>query len=238
MKGNGFYSGESTLWTTNRSRRRDLLELAGLYLLILVVLWTPQPWQAVLWCVGAATVAFVAYRSFEGFTPMGLCRANLTRSLWAVGLAAVIAFVSVMVAARLHTLHVPGTAWLFVRHYGAYVLWAAIQQIVLQWFFLSRSLRLLPDATSAAAITAGLFAVAHLPNPILTVITLFFGMASCLFFIHYRNLVPLALAHAILGTCIGVTIPSPIDHNMLVGISYLTYVDRPALSKAAWLPKP
>jgi hypothetical protein len=243
MKGIGVYTGASALCTTNRSRRRDLWELAGIYLLILIVIWTPQPWQAILWCVGATVVAFVSFRSFEGFTPMGLCRANLTRSLWAVGLAAAIAFVSVFVAARLHTLHMPGTAWQFVRHYGAYVIWAAVQQIVLQWFFLSRSLRLLPDATSAAAITAGLFAVAHLPNPILTVITLFFGMASCLFFIHYRNLVPLALAHAILGICIGVTIPGQLDHNMLVGISYFNYVDRPALSgtfraPAFRLPKP
>jgi membrane protease YdiL (CAAX protease family) len=80
--------------------------------------------------------------------------------------------------------------------------------------------------------------VAHLPNPILTVITLFFGLASCLFFIHYRNLVPLAIAHAILGICIGITIPGPVDHNMRVGISYLNYVDRTALSKASLSAKP
>ncbi len=238
MKGNELFTSDNPVCNTNRSRRRDLLELAGIYLLILIVIWTPRPWQVVLWGVGAAILGTVAVRSFEGFTPMGLCRANLMRSLWAVGLASVIAVASVLLALRLHTLHLPPNAWLFARHYGAYALWAAMQQIVLQWFFLSRSLRLLPDATSAAAITAGLFAVAHLPNPILTVITLFFGMASCLFFIHYRNLVPLAIAHAILGICIGITIPGNLDHNMRVGISYLTYVEKPALTKALRLPKP
>ena len=238
MNGFGIDRGDNTIYKSSRSRRRDLLELAGIYLLILVTIWTPNPWQAVLWCVGATVVGVVVYRSFEGFTPLGLCRANLVRSLWAVGLAAVIAVGGVLLAARMHTLHVPGSAWLFFRHYGAYVLWAAIQQMVLQWFFLSRSLRLLPDATSAAAITAGLFAVAHLPNPILTVITLFFGMASCLFFIHYRNLVPLAIAHAILGICIGVTIPAHLDHNMRVGISYLTWVEHPRLSEMVRSAKP
>jgi hypothetical protein len=226
-----------------RSRRRDLFELIGIYILILIVIWTPRPWQAVLWVIAAATIVCIAYLSFEGLTPMGLCKANLLRSLWAVGLAIAIAVPAVMLAGRLHTLHMPETPVKFVRHYGLYVVWAAIQQIILQWFFLSRSLRLLPDAPSAAAFAAGLFAVAHLPNPILTLICLITGFASCLFFIRYRNLVPLAIAHAILGICIAITIPGSLDHNMRVGISYLTYVDRSALSKtdltpAAHLPKP
>jgi len=147
-----------------------------------------------------------------------------------------VAMIAVVLAGRLHTLHMPETPGQFLRKYGLYVLWAAVQQIILQWFFLSRSLRLLPDTTSAAALTAGLFAVAHLPNPILTLITLVFGLASCLFFLHYRNLVPLAIAHAILGISIGITIPGAIDHNMRVGISYLTYVEEP-IAKTA-LPKP
>jgi membrane protease YdiL (CAAX protease family) len=117
-------------------------------------------------------------------------------------------------------------------------MWAAIQQIVLQWFFLSRSLRLLSRPPSAVALTAGLFAVAHLPNPILTFLTLFFGLASCYFFLYYRNLVPLALAHAILGISIGITVPGSIDHNMRVGISYLTYVDNTVLTKPDLSAKP
>jgi hypothetical protein len=210
-----------------RTRRRDLLELSGIYALILVVIWTPRPWQAALWGVAAVTIIYIAYLSFEGLRPMGLCTANLKRSLWAVAFAMAVSLMAVILAGRLHTLHMPETPWLFFRKYGLYVIWAAVQQIVLQWFFLSRSVRLLPDATSAAALTAGLFAVAHLPNPILTLITLVFGLASCLFFLHYRNLVPLAIAHAILGISIGITVPGAIDHNMRVGIGYLTYVEEP-----------
>ena len=169
---------------------------------------------------------------------MGLCTANLMRSFWPVALAMAMALIAVTLAARFHTLHTPTTPLLFLKHYGFYIVWAAVQQIILQWFFLSRSLRLLPDATSAVALTAGLFAVAHLPNPILTVITLVFGIASCFLFIRYRNLVPLALSHAILGICVGITIPGSVDHNMRVGISYLTYVDRSALSKTVISPQP
>ncbi len=230
MEGHGI-SGADRKRCKLRTRRRDLLELGGIYALILVVIWTPRPWQAVLWVIAAGIMIYIAYLSFEGLRPMGLCTANLVRSLWAVAFAMAVAMIAVVLAVRLHTLHLPETPWLFLRKYGLYVLWAAVQQIILQWFFLSRWLRLMNDATSAAALTAGLFAVAHLPNPILTLITLVFGMASCFFFLHYRNLVPLAIAHAILGTCIGITIPAAIDHNMRVGISYLTYVEHETITK-------
>jgi hypothetical protein len=227
-----------TICAAPRSRRRDLFELAGVFTLIMVVIWTPRPWQALLWAVAAGTLLYIAYTSFEGLELMGLCTANLVQSLWAVALAIVVAMAAVTLAGRFHTLHMPQTPFSFFQHYGLYVVWAAIQQIILQWFILSRSLRLLPNATAAAALAAGLFAIAHLPNPVLTVITLVFGLASCLFFLRYRNLVPLAIAHAILGISIGITVPGPIDHNMRVGISYLTYVDRSALSRTVVLPKP
>lgn len=219
--------------TLPRRRQRDLFELASIYSLILIVIWTPRPWQKGMWIAAAISIiATIAY-SYEGLRAMGLCANNLLSSLWAVALAAGLALCAVAVAIRFHTLRMPETPWLFFRHYGGYMLWAAVQQMILQCFFLSRCLRLTGNATLAAFISAMLFAVAHLPNPLLTAITLFCGLASCLFFLHYRNLWPLALAHAILGISIAITIPSQIDHNMRVGIGYLTWVDRPITSTPA-----
>ena len=68
-----------------------------------------------------------------------------------------------------------------------------------------------------------LFALAHLPNPILAPITLIWGFAACLLFLRYRNLYPLMIAHAILGITIAVAIPGPVVHNMRVGLGYVTY---------------
>ena len=201
--------------------------MSWIYSLILAVIWTPRPWQAVLWVIAVASMISIAYFSFEGFDSMGLCTANLLRSLWAVAFAIAVSMIAMILAERLHTLRLPETPGQFVRRYGLYIVWAAVQQIILQWFFLSRSLRLLPDETSAVALTAGMFAVAHLPNPLLTLITLVFGLASCMFFLHYRNLVPLAIAHAIIGISMAVTIPGAIDHNMRVGLGYLTYMEEP-----------
>ena len=229
---------DRTKRTRGRSRWRDLLELSGIYALILIVIWTPRPWQFLLLAIAAIATFYIGYLSFEALRPMGLSTENLVRSLWAVGCAMVVTVAAIALADQLHTLHIPPTPGLFLRHYGIYAVWAGVQQIVLQWFFLSRSLRLLPDPTSAAAFTAGLFAVAHLSNPILAIITLVFGFASCYFFICYRNLVPLALTHAMLGICIGITIPASVDHNMRVGIEYLTYADKAALSNSILSSKP
>jgi hypothetical protein len=123
----------------------------------------------------------------------------------------------------LQTLHVPSTLLAFINTYWAYALWAAVQQFLLQCFFLSRLLRLLPGPKAAAFAAASIFAIAHLPSPILTSVTFLWGLAACLVFLRYRNLYPLAIAHAILGISIAITVPGPVDHNMRVGLGYLTY---------------
>ena len=98
-----------------------------------------------------------------------------------------------------------------------------MQQLLLQGFFLPRFLGLIKNQVYAALLAAVLFALAHLPNPILTPVTLVWGLAACLLFLRYRNLYPLAMAHAIFGITIAITIPGPVDHNMRVGLGYLKY---------------
>ncbi len=218
---------------TAGSRRRDFIELVGVYGLILLVIWTPRPWQWPLWGLAIFSIIAVIAVSYEGRQTMGLCSMNLLKSLWVVALAIAIALFAVLLAGRMHTLHLAGSPWWALQHYGGYAVWAGVQQLILQCFFLSRLLRLLRDATAAAALSAGLFAIAHLPNPILTPITLFCGLASCLFFLHYKNLWPLVLAHAILGISIAISIPVSVVHNMCVGISYLTWADQTVMAHAA-----
>lgn len=231
---------------TVRSKRRSLLEIAIPYGLILLVAWTPRPWQKPLWLIAAASVVTITCISFDGLKAMGMRRENFFRSLWVVAAAMLFAAVAVLVAIALHTLHTPqlpasgrpqsdnllAGPIFFAENFCAYALWACVQQFLLQCFFLLKLLRLL-QARYAAATAAIIFAAAHLPNPILTSITLVWGFAACLLFLRYRNIYPLAIAHAILGISIAITIPGPVIHNMRVGLGYLTYhAHKPALSSA------
>jgi hypothetical protein len=127
------------------------------------------------------------------------------------------------VATRLNTLHAPGSPVEFIERYTGYAIGACIQQVLLQCFFLPRLLRLTRGPRHAALAATALFSLAHLPNPILTVITIVWGLASCLYFLRYRNLYALVVAHTILGVAVAVSIPGPVIHNMRVGLGYLTY---------------
>jgi hypothetical protein len=219
-------------------KRRILLELAIPYGLILLVIWTPRPLQKLLWWVAAAAIVAIFWLSFDRIKQLGLRTAGFFRSLWVTGAALVIAAVAILVAVHLHTLRLPaGGAVGFIKTYWAYALWACVQQLLLQGFFLPRCLRLTKTSASAALLAGALFSLAHLPNPLLTPVTLIWGFAACLLFLHYRNLYPLAMSHAIVGIAIAITIPGPVDHNMRVGLGYLTY-HRPAQPSQLQIAKP
>ena len=206
-----------------RSRRRDLIEIAVAYGLILAVIWTPRPAQRFLWIVAAGAVVVVICISFDGANAMGLRGANFLRSLWIVGAALLVASAAVLIAAKLGTLRMPDGVLAFIATYCAYSVWSGVQQFLLQSFFLLRFLRLIPNPRMAALTAAALFATAHLPSPVLAPVTLLWGFVACLHFLRYRNLYPLAIAHAILGITIAITVPGPVDHNMRVGLGYLRY---------------
>jgi len=206
-----------------RRRRRDALEIAVAYGLIMMVEWTPRPLQRVLWIVAVAGLVIIVWRSFDGWQAMGFRAANFARSLWIVGAALTLAAIAIVVALRMHTLLVPDGVLAFLATYCAYAIWTGVQQLLLQGVFLLRFLRLIPRPAAAALTASALFAAAHLPNPVLIPITFIWGFAACLHFLRYRNIYPLMIAHAILGITVAMTVPGPVDHNMRVGLGYLTY---------------
>ncbi len=212
-----------SLLIPRRSRWRDALEIAVAYGLIMMVEWTPRPLQRVLWIVAAAGLVIIVWRSFDGWQAMGFRAANFARSLWIVAAALALAAIAIVVALRMHTLLVPDGVLAFLGTYCAYAIWTGVQQLLLQGVFLLRFLRLIPRPAVAALTASALFAAAHLPNPVLMPITFIWGFAACLHFLRYRNIYPLMIAHAILGITVAMTVPGPFDHNMRVGLGYLTY---------------
>jgi len=217
---------------------RIVAEIAIAWGLIMAVIWTPRPIQRYLWIVAAITVVAIVYASFEGVKAMGLRIGNLQRSLWIVLAALLLSVTGIFVAARFGTLRLPNGVAAFIATYCAYSIWSGVQQFLLQGFFLVRFLRIMPNPYYAAFTAASLFAVAHLPNPILAPVTLLWGFAACLLFLRYRNLYPLAIAHAILGITVAMTIPGHVDHNMRVGLGYLTYGHRHSPYVSYLLSKP
>jgi len=203
---------------------RDLLEVTIAFALILIALWSGPMTQKL---IGIATFGWIVastLRSQATAASLGLRLSGTRRSLWVVCAALLFAAVVIWMASRMHTLHV-------VLFHGfavelsvvAYMLWALVQQFILQDFFLVRLLRLLPTRTAAVVVAAALFAVAHLPNSFLMAATLLWGMVACALFLRYRNLYSLGLAHGVLGLCLAIAIPNAVHHQMRVGLGYFRW---------------
>jgi hypothetical protein len=147
---------------------RDFIELIIGYGLIVAVIWTPRPLQRWLYFGAIAWFLFAMVISFPGWRAMGFSVVGFWRSLWVVGLAVALGVAATMLASGLHTLHHPGSPVQWVKAFAGYTVWALTQQFLLQGYFLIRLLRIMPSKTWAVITAGTVFALAHLPNPILT----------------------------------------------------------------------
>ncbi len=202
---------------------RDIVELAVGYALILTAVWTPLHVQRIVFWLAFSWIVSTTFLARNDRDDLGLGFTGWYRSLWVVGIAVVLAGTDLAISSwysALHPLYGPVPVG---RHMWGYVIWAFMQQFVLQDFFLLRLVRVLPSRGAAIFTASALFAIAHIPNPLLTVVTMLWGLTACAIFLKYRNLYVLGLAHGILGLCIAVSVPNAIHHHMRVGLGYLRY---------------
>ena len=138
-----------------------------------------------------------------------------------IGFAAV---VFTVILARLAGGQIPANPTWFPNLQSAwgYVIWAMVQEFMLQSFFFNRFEELY-RSSAAVWIAATLFAAVHLPSPILTTATLIGALFFCEMFRRYRSIYPLGIVHAMLGLTIAMIMPDSLLHHMRVGIGYLRY---------------
>jgi hypothetical protein len=227
------------------ARLRPLLELCVGYGLILATCWTPRPLQGWLWWASVLFIVITTGWSFPGRLALGFRRGGFLQSAWVVVAAATVLTSAIVIAIDARTYHAPHGIARWVLTFGGYVVWSFVQQFLLQGYFLYRFLKLVPRREYAALAAAGIFAAAHLPNPVLTPLTLVWGLVACFVFLQYRNIYPLMLAHAMLGIMISICVPGPVVRNMRVGLGYLHYhrpaiytIPAPLSPPAATLPRP
>ena len=203
-------------------RLKDLINVAGVFVLILVSLWTPR--YAAIFMVAAALWIFVAtLASPISASELGVGRMGLRNSAWIAASSALLAAVILSVGALMGTLHT--FPWLPkpLFHSGVYAVWALVQQFIAQSFFFIRFERLLGSGPKAVLATALLFGAVHTPNWVLLVCTAVMGLIFAEIFRRYRNIYCLGLAHAMLGLAVAMALPNALHHQMNVGLAYLHY---------------
>jgi len=202
------------------SESRKLIEIGLVYGFILIAVWTPQGHlnSAVSWAALCLTILLTA------FAPDSLRDLGLTRPLRGASVILPIGGLFIVMIA---------TAGMFSRTFGPpqaiplhrawqYAIWALLQEFLLQSFMYTR-LESAFGGRHAVFAAAGLFALAHLPSPLLTVLSFLGATFFCEMFRRYRNIYPLGLIHAGLGLTIAASLPDPILHHMRVGLGYLMY---------------
>jgi hypothetical protein len=202
----------------SRYRLRDLLEVLLVFGLILGAIWTPLGHlnSLLVWSAAACVLVFSASGRWSA-SDMGLTRPQAGLPIILIAGASCCALIALAgLALRFFgpAYHVP---WL---QSGEYMIWSLAQQFILQSVFFVR-IEAHVGARHAVFASAVLYALAHLPSPLLSALSLLGGTLFCELFRRWRNLYPIALIHSALGLTIAGSFPDKWMHHMRVGIGYL-----------------
>jgi membrane protease YdiL (CAAX protease family) len=209
--------------TGEREKLRMLAELATGYALITITIWTPNPLQRTLFWISFAWFFVTAVVAKLRHQPLGFKRPPLRMTVIFVSLTILLAVGMVTMAARLGTLHGLFGVRAPLLHASGYLVWAVVQQYIQQSYFFSRIEKFTTHGVLASFLTAVLFCLAHLPNPVLAPVTLIGGWLLSELFRRYRSIYPLAIAHGLIGLAIAISVPNSIHHHLRVGLGYLLY---------------
>ncbi len=98
--------------------------------------------------------------------------------------------------------------------------WALFQQYVLNGFINRRAQLAFGKGAASVVIVALVFALLHLPNPILALATLAGGLIWAATYQREANLFALALSHSLVSIALALTISPSLLNSMRVGFKY------------------
>jgi hypothetical protein len=101
-----------------------------------------------------------------------------------------------------------------------YFSFCLLQQVALNSLVHNHMLLLVRKEWAAALLTGVIFAACHWPNPVLVPLTFLGGAVMAWMFGRVRNIIPLAIGQAILGSLVWWAFPETWHHHLRVGPGY------------------
>lgn len=199
------------------------IQLAVAYILIECVLWSPRISLRNRWAlIAAITIVVFILLDRPSIQRLGLGLPSTAGATVVLAISFAVAIFLILLVLWLGGQIDASATLVNLYRSGGYVIWALLQEFLLQSFFFVRCEEIFGSSTAVWA-AATMFAAAHLPSLILTTLTLAGGLFFCEMFKRYRSIYPLALVHALLGLTVAVTMPDSLMHHMRAGIGYLQY---------------
>jgi len=109
------------------------------------------------------------------------------------------------------------------KRFFGYFAFCLLQQVALNSYLTSRLLYAFEKPRVTAVAAGAIFAAIHWPNPVLVPLTFLGGTAMSWLFSQERNIIPLAVGQAILGTLVWWAFPVAWHHGMRVGPGYYSF---------------
>jgi hypothetical protein len=123
-------------------------------------------------------------------------------------------------------LHRPFNHLLIPKHFFGYMAFCLLQQVGLNSYVTNRLFAATDSPARASLIAGTIFAALHWPNPVLVPLTWIGGIAMSWLFARERNILPLTLGQAILGTLVWWAFPVAWHHAMRVGPGFYHFHPR------------
>jgi hypothetical protein len=186
-------------------------------------LWTYGRTQVRFFVVAIAVLLTCVLVSRPRVKELGIGLHGMAGASVAIPIALIGSGIGIAVASQIGTLQPLYGARTPLWHGFFYAIWAFEQQFMLNSFFYHRFERLMGNTTATAVVTALLFSFVHVPNPVLVPATFLGGLFFVFVFRRWRNIYPLAIAHAILGLTLAMTFPDSWIRHMRVGIAFFRF---------------
>jgi len=104
--------------------------------------------------------------------------------------------------------------------YFSLPLWALFQQYALNGFINRRAQIAFGMGAKSVGLVAVVFALLHLPNPLLAILTLIGGLIWAAAYQRQPNLFALALSHALVSLTLALNISPDLLNSLRVGFKY------------------
>lgn len=211
---------------TTTSRTLALAEIVSVALSCLIAEWvflsflSRYRWLVIVPLLLAVAFMVLSHRAYrESARDLGFRSDNLVRALRLLIWPTLIAIIIIFVVGWYLT-GPPSLPRLLRPRLLVVPAWALFQQYALQGFINRRAQVAFGKGVVSVLLVAVVFAVLHLPNPVLSMLTLLGGLIWATVYQREANLFALAASHTVASISLAIALPLTVINGLRVGFKY------------------